>query len=372
MGKDTTRPKAIDLIVSNEIKKYLKNNSSMDKPAKKKAVYEGVARNNSQISQKMVRVTLDNLLQYEDYVSRKNKDLRTIHSTKGDSLEEMKTDLYYLPTILDEELQVFIDLLAASPLFTKKQKDDLILKLKLALNDELVEIKPHSVQTLFTESAVKTSLIKNLAQIRLAMENKKAIDFIFCGYEFYGKETRLILKNQREITQAQPQSVYLKDGYYYVEVKFSDSNNKYNYRVELMKDIQITKTTYTIDHSNFDNIKANRSDYYPLMMGGKVENYILRIKKEDLTRLIRLFNSVVRLYTKEKEYYDVEIRATKEGMLRCLLLSPDIVQAFVIPERGQKQMKNKIQNLLDDLKVEINKVQKSFFDNENNLFIEPK
>ncbi|WP_208920420.1 hypothetical protein, partial [Enterococcus cecorum] len=103
-----------------------------------------------------------------------------------------------------------------------------------------------------------------------------------------------------------------------------------------------------------------------------VENYILRIKKEDLTRLIRLFNSVVRLYTKEKEYYDVEIRATKEGMLRCLLLSPDIVQAFVIPERGQKQMKNKIQNLLDDLKVEINKVQKSFFDNENNLFIEPK
>ncbi|CAI3499896.1 Uncharacterised protein [Enterococcus cecorum] len=139
-----------------------------------------------------------------------------------------------------------------------------------------------------------------------------------------------------------------------------------------MKDIQITKTTYTIDHSNFDNLKANRSDYYPLMMGGKVENYILRIKKEDLTRLIRLFNSVVRLYTKEKEYYDVEIRATKEGMLRCLLLSPDIVQAFVIPERGQKQMKNKIQNLLDDLKVEINKVQKSFFDNENNLFIEPK
>ncbi|KLO71161.1 hypothetical protein AA987_04885 [Enterococcus cecorum] len=139
-----------------------------------------------------------------------------------------------------------------------------------------------------------------------------------------------------------------------------------------MKDIQITKTTYTIDHSNFDNLKANRSDYYPLMMGGKVENYILRIKKEDLARLIRLFNSEVRLYTKEKEYYDVEIRATKEGMLRCLLLSPDIVQAFVIPERGQKQMKNKIQNLLDDLKVEINKVQKSFFDNENNLFIEPK
>lgn len=75
MGKDTTRPKAIDLIVSNEIKKYLKNNSSMDKPTKKKAVYEGVARNNSQISQKMVRVTLDNLLQYEDYISRKNKDL---------------------------------------------------------------------------------------------------------------------------------------------------------------------------------------------------------------------------------------------------------------------------------------------------------
>lgn len=35
-------------------------------------------------------------------------------------------------------------------------------------------------------------------------------------------------------------------------------------------------------------------------------------------------------------------------------------------------MKNKIQNLLDDLKVEINKVQKSFFDNANNLFIEPK
>lgn len=372
MGKDTTRPKAIDLIVSNEIKKYLKNNSSMDKPAKKKAVYEGVARNNRQISQKMVRVTLDNLLQYEDYVSRKNKDLRTIHSTKGDSLEEMKTDLYYQPTILDEELQVFIDLLAASPLFTKKQKEDLISKLKLALNDELVEIKPHSVQTLFTESAVKTSLIENLAQIRLAMESKRAIDFTFCGYEFYGKETRLILKNQREITQAQPQAVYLKDDYYYVEVKFSGSNKKYNYRVELMKNIQITKTTYTIDHSNFDNLKANRSDYYPLMMGGKVENYILRIKKEDLTRLIRLFNSEVRLYTKEKEYYDVEIRATKEGVIHCLLLNPDIVQAFVIPERGQKQMKNKIQNLLDDLKVEINKVQKSFFDNENNLFIEPK
>lgn len=372
MGKDTTRPKAIDLIVSNEIKKYLKNNSSIGKPTKKKAIYEGVSRSNSQISQKMVRVTLDNLLQYEDYVSRNNKYLRTIHSTKDDNLEEIRTDLYYQPTILDEELQIFIDLLAASPLFTKKQKDDLILKLKLALNDELVEIKPHSVQTLFTESAVKTSLIKNLAQIRLAMENKRAIDFTFCGYEFYGKEKRLILKNQREITQAQPQAVYLKDGYYYVEVKFPDSNKKYNYRVELMKNIQITKIAYTIDHSNFDNLKANRSDYYPLMMGGKVENYILRIKKEDLTRLIRLFNSEVRLYTKEKEYYDVEIRATKEGMLRCLLLSPDIVQAFVIPERGRKQMKNKIQNLLDDLKVEINKAQKSFFDNENNLFIEPK
>ena len=48
------------------------------------------------------------------------------------------------------------------------------------------------------------------------------------------------------------------------------------------------------------------------------------------------------------------------------------MQAFVIPEKGRKQMKNKIQNLLDDLKVEINKVQKSFFDNENNLYIEPK
>ena len=252
MGKNTTRPKAIDLIVSNEIKKYLKNNSSMDKPAKKKAVYEGVARNNRQISQKMVRVTLDNLLQYEDYVSRKNKDLRTIHSTKGDSLEEMKTDLYYQPTILDEELQIFIDLLAASPLFTKQQKDDLILKLKLALNDELVEIKPHSVQTLFTESAVKTSLIENLVQIRLAMESKRAIDFTFCGYEFYGKETRLILKNQREITQAQPQAVYLKDDYYYVEVKFPGSNKKYNYRVEWMKNILMFTNHFHFSIDYFD------------------------------------------------------------------------------------------------------------------------
>lgn len=370
MAKDTTRPKAIDLIVSNEIKKYLKNNSSIGKPAKKKAIYEGVSRSNSQISQKMVRVTLDNLLQYEDYVSRNNKYLRTIHSTKSDNLEEIRTDLYYQPTILDEELQIFIDLLAASPLFTKKQKDDLILKLKLALNDELVEIKPHSVQTLFTESAVKTSLIENLAQIRLAMESKRTIDFTFCGYEFYG--TQLILKKQREITQAQPQAVYLKDGYYYVEVKFPDSNKKYNYRVELMKNIQITKSAYTIDHSNFDKLKANRSDYYPLMMGGIVENYILRIKKEDLTRLIRLFNSEVSLYTREKEYYDVEIHATKEGMIRCLLLNPDIVQAFVIPEGVQKQMKNKIQELMNDLKVEINKAKKSFFDNENNLFVESK
>ncbi len=372
MAKDTTRPKAIDLIVSNEIKKYLKNNSSIGKPAKKKAIYEGVSRSNGQISQKMVRVTLDNLLQYEDYVSRNNKYLRTIHSTKGDNLEEIRTDLYYQPTILDEELQIFIDLLAASPLFTKKQKDDLILKLKLALNDELIDVKFNSTQTTFTESVVKTNVIDNLTQIRIAMENKRAIDFTFCGYEFYGKEKRLILKNQREITQAQPQAVYLKDGYYYVEVKFPDSNKKYNYRVELMENIQITKTAYTIDHSNFDNLKANRSDYYPLMMGGKVENYILRIKKEDLTRLIRLFNSEVSLYTKEKEYYDVEIHATKEGMIRCLLLNPDIVQAFVIPEKGRKQMKNKIQKLMNDLKVEINKVQKSFFDNENNLFIEPK
>lgn len=370
MAKDTTRPKAIDLIVSNEIKKYLKNNSSIGKPVKKKAIYEGVSRSNSQISQKMVRVTLDNLLQYEDYVSRNNKYLRTIHSTKSDNLEEIRTDLYYQPTILDEELQIFIDLLAASPLFTKKQKDDLILKLKLALNDELVEIKPHSVQTLFTESAVKTSLIENLAQIRLAMENKRAVDFTFCGYEFYGKKAQLILKEQREITQAQPQAVYLKDGYYYVEVKFPGSNKKFNYRVELMKNIQITKSAYTIDHSNFDNLKANRSDYYLLMMGGIVENYILRIKKEDLTRLIRLFNSEVSLHTEEEDYYDVEIRATQEGMIRCLLLSPDIVQAFVIPEKGRKKMKNKIQKLMNDLKAEINKAKKSFFDNENNLFIE--
>lgn len=42
MGKDTTRPKAIDLIVSNEIKKYLKNNSSMDKPAKRKRFMKGL------------------------------------------------------------------------------------------------------------------------------------------------------------------------------------------------------------------------------------------------------------------------------------------------------------------------------------------
>lgn len=367
MAKDTTRPKAIDLIVSNEIKKYLKNNSSIGKPAKKKAIYEGVSRSNSQISQKMVRVTLDNLLQYEDYVSRNNKYLRTIHSTKSD--KEIRTDLYYQPTILDEELQIFIDLLAASPLFTKEQKDDLILKLKLALNDELVEIKPHSVQTLFTESAVKTSLIENLAQIRLAMENKRAIDFTFCGYEFSGKKAQLILKDQREITQAQPQAVYLKDGYYYVEVKFPGSNKKFNYRVELMENIQITKSAYTIDHSNFDNLKANRSNYYPLMMGGIVENYILRIKKEDLTRLIRLFNSEVSLHTEEEDYYDVEIRATQEGMIRCLLLSPDIVQAFVIP-KGREQIKNKIKKLIEDLKNEVDKVQKSIFDNENNLFIE--
>lgn len=371
MAKDTTRPKAIDLIVSNEIKKYLKNNSSIGKPAKKKAIYEGVSRSNSQISQKMVRVTLDNLLQYEDYVSRNNKYLRTIHSTKSDNLEEIRTDLYYQPTILDEELQIFIDLLAASPLFTKKQKDDLILKLKLALNDELVEIKPHSVQTLFTESAVKTSLIENLAQIRLAMESKRTIDFTFCGYEFYGKKAQLILKKQREITQAQPQAVYLKDGYYYVEVKFPGSNKKFNYRVELMENIQITKSAYTIDHSNFDNLKANRSDYYPLMMGGIVENYILRIKKEDLTRLIRLFNSEVSLHTEEEDYYDVEIRATQEGMIRCLLLSPDIVQAFVIP-KGREKIKNKIKKLIEDLKNEVDKVQKSIFDNENNLFIEGK
>ena len=120
MGKDTTRPKAIDLIVSNEIKKYLKNNSSIGKPAKKKAIYEGVSRSNSQISQKMVRVTLDNLLQYEDYVSRNNKYLRTIHSTKGDNLEEIRTDLYYQPTILDEELQIFIT--SCIPIIYKEAK----------------------------------------------------------------------------------------------------------------------------------------------------------------------------------------------------------------------------------------------------------
>lgn len=41
MAKDTTRPKAIDLIVSNEIKKYLKNNSSIGKPAKRKRFTKG-------------------------------------------------------------------------------------------------------------------------------------------------------------------------------------------------------------------------------------------------------------------------------------------------------------------------------------------
>lgn len=35
-------------------------------------------------------------------------------------------------------------------------------------------------------------------------------------------------------------------------------------------------------------------------------------------------------------------------------------------------MKNKIQKLMNDLKVEINKAKKSFFDNENNLFVESK
>ena len=221
------------------------------------------------------------------------------------------------------ELKILVDTIQASNFLTPNNTRDLIKKLsRLCSNFEAKQLR-HEVHVIDRVKSPNESVFYNVDAINHALEFHTVIQFSYCFWNEHGK---LVEKN-KTYTVGPLGLIYQNENYYLVAIEYL-SMEKRHYRVDKMKNIQITKEKMERElWESFNLVQYSNENFG--MFAGKTETVRLHVHKNLLGVVIDRFGSEISLRKLDDDYFEISVKVAVSGQFFGWLagLGSDIVIA---------------------------------------------
>lgn len=245
-------------------------------------------------------------------------DRRTIYSSV-DVLIDLGYDIstyddngvgYYLKQRLFEpgEVRLLMDAVYSFPFLPPKHTEDLIAKLqKLLSANERKRFKSLSI----ARQEIKTpnrQVFWNIEQLDEAISKKVKVSFTYLHYDL-NKE--LVPRRDEKYTVNPYGMVFHNENYYLICVK-DNKDNVSMYRIDRMKDIEVTDCGLDPREAGFDPKKFTEQAVYAYC--GKPELIVMKCSREILDHIIDKYGFDVHIRELDDKNLEIALTASPEGV----------------------------------------------------------
>ena len=268
--------------------------------------------------------TFDEQLDTEDQREINGK-LISYTITEHDGGRSYRTGFHVNRSFTDMELKFLIDSIMYSKTIDTESAEDLSNRLKGLSNKKLAAITPYTSGVVFGQRgpASNVDVLKNMNTILDAIISDCYLEFTENVFDVVDNKIVLTpLKKNCVI----PLQVFLNNGQYYMLAKYELKKKEYQFLLDLMTDLNITKTKVGNFSSEVNSVVTYRSDYirqHPFVMGGKPEWFTLRVKRTALTIVVNAFGTDIKIIpgSVTDTTVDVKVNAAPGGMKFWLLIN---------------------------------------------------
>ena len=256
------------------------------------------------------------------------------------------SDFYLVRKFTDSELRLLIDGLLFSRHIPYSQCKELVEKIE-GLSSEYFRSRVKYISTLPEDKSDNKALFYNIDQIDEAIRTKRKIRF---KYLEYGTDKKMHVKKREDgserIYLISPYQMAAREGKYYLICNYDKYDDISNYRVDRIKDIEITDEPW----KPFEKLKwanksrLNLSDYmkkHPYMYSSEDVQVTFRVVLPMISDVIDLFGTGVRFSDKDETGVTVTTTTNERAVEQFALnYAPDVM--VLRPERLRKKIVEKL------------------------------
>ena len=208
------------------------------------------------------------------------------------------------------ELKILVDSIQASKFITTNKTRALIKKLSNLCSDDQAKQLKHEVHVMDRVKTGNENIFYNVDAINEALIKKVMIRF---SYFSWNEKGEFVLKNSKQKYEVTPLGLTFQNENYYLIAYHHDKKEKRHYRVDKMKNIEVTSINKisSDEIGEFDLVKYSNENFG--MYAGEVETVHLKLKKSLIGIVIDRFGTDISIRELDEEYCDVRVTVAISG-----------------------------------------------------------
>ena len=261
------------------------------------------------------------------------------------------SDFYLVRDFTDSQLRLMIDGLLFSRHIPYSQCKELVEKIE-GLSSEYFRSRVKYISTLPADKSDNQALFYNIDMIDEAIRAERKIRF---KYLEYGTDKKMHVKKREDgserIYLISPYQMAAREGKYYLICNYDKYDDISNYRVDRIKDIEITDEPW----KPFEKLKwanktrLNLSDYmkkHPYMYSGEDMRVSFRVVLPMISDVIDLFGTDVRFSDKDETGVTVTTITNERAVEQFALnYAPDVM--ILRPESLRQKIVEKLKKAVE-------------------------
>lgn len=245
------------------------------------------------------------------------------------------------------ELKVLVDAVQASRFITTKKSKDLIRKITTLAGEHEAKNLKREVYVMNRIKSENEAIYYNVDEIHRAIEANKQITFKYLEYSV-NKEA--VPRRNGKTYKVSPRALAWNEEKYYLIAYDADADLIKNYRVDKIKDIDLTDESRIIleKDRNFDVAEyCNRAFG---MYCGDDETITVRFPNRLIGVVIDRFGKEVNIYNSGDDFFETRLNVSVSPQLFGWLTGLGADVKIVRPERVVEQYKQYIQEIMKQYK----------------------
>ena len=260
--------------------------------------------------------------------------------------KEGKENSYFLATRNFElaEVKMLIDVIQASKFLTVKKAHHLIGKLKTLVSKNEANKIQRQIYSYEANKYINETIYTNIDAIHNAIANNKIITY---NYWQWDSDKKMKNRHNNKLYTASPFALVWNDENYYLVAYDNESEKIKNYRVDKMRNVQITN----IDRKGHEQFKEENIASYSKkifsMYGGKLEKVTLQFTENMIGVIVDRFGAEVKIHKLANNMYEVNVEVMCSDHFLGWILSLGGGVKIINPENVKEQMRNLLKKSLD-------------------------
>lgn len=301
---------------------------------------------------KAIRRNIDDLIDYGFDINYREIERSSVDS-KGNVTENNKcTDFYMNNAFTDSEIRYLIDSVLFSRHIPTKQRTDLIKKLE-GLSNENFRSRAGHIETAEPDSLSSADLFYTIEVLDEAISLGRQVSFNYCEF---GTDKKLHLrkdgKGKARLYTINPIQMAAKDGKYYLICNMQGFDDIANYRIDRIKNIELTDTPCN-SSEKFTELKKS------FRLGRHMTEHIYMFQNESETVTFRmqkyLLNDVIDAFGKDITFFDED----ENEISARVNVNLDAMRKWALQYALHAKVLSP-QSLVDEVKGDIKKAYQSY------------